>query len=379
MRLTKSIILILMLTLLSVIDSRACTSAIISAEMNPYGRPILWKHRDTSAIDNKVEYIAGHPGELSYVALYNAADKELREAWIGMNEAGFAVMNTASYNIKDDKVPDNLMDKEGFVMTEALKRCRTVDDFACLLDSLPRPMGVEANFGVIDAMGNGAYFETNNHSYQRFDLRDAPQGVLVRTNYSHSGRKGEGYGHIREANAVHLLEPYIKTRSVAPEVLTEELSRTFYHDGKNRDFTNAHSTKVLDEDFIPRFKSTATVAIEGCKPQADLNKVTPEFVKNEYVMWTGLGYPPCAEIRGVTCDVNGVDGDLRGLKPNGHSKLADEAKALRNKVFISGKNKKNYLNIDKLYNSSGTGYTQKLLKKNRQNYMMMRRKRDGAD
>ena len=40
------------------INAAGCTSAIIGAEANPSGRPILWKHRDTSAIDNKVEYIA---------------------------------------------------------------------------------------------------------------------------------------------------------------------------------------------------------------------------------------------------------------------------------------------------------------------------------
>ena len=109
---------------------------------------------------------------------------------MGMNEVGFAVMNTASYNIKNDKVPDRQMDREGLVMTIALRSCRTVDDFETLLGSLPRPMGVEANFGVIDSEGNGAYFETNNDSYVKFDLADAPGGVLIRTNYSHSGRGG---------------------------------------------------------------------------------------------------------------------------------------------------------------------------------------------
>ena len=88
-----------------------CTSAIIGADVNPSGRPILWKHRDTSTIDNTVEYVAASDGHFAYTALFNAADTGLREAWMGMNEAGFAVMNTASYNIKDDKVPAKKMDK----------------------------------------------------------------------------------------------------------------------------------------------------------------------------------------------------------------------------------------------------------------------------
>lgn len=364
--------------LLSSMESGACTSAIISAEVNPYGRPILWKHRDTSTVDNKVEYVAARPGELSYVALFNAGDKYLKEAWMGMNEAGFAVMNTASYNIKDDKVSAKKMDKEGYVMTKALKTCRTVDDFARLLETLPRPMGVEANFGVIDATGNGAYFETNNHSYRRFDLKDAENGVLVRTNYSHSGIPDEGFGFVREANACHLLDPYVKTKSVTPEVLTEELSRSFYHDMNKRDYSSAGERWVIDQDFIPRYKSTATIAIEGCRPVSSVSEVTPEMVKREYVMWTGLGYPPCAETRAVTCAPDGVDKDLRGSLPNGHSPLADKAKKMRDEVFpIHKGNGDKYIDMEKLFREDGTGYVQKLKQLNVENFKKGRENRDG--
>ncbi len=364
--------------LLPSMESGACTSAIVSAEVNPYGRPILWKHRDTSTVDNKVEYVAARPGELSYVALFNAGDKYLKEAWMGMNEAGFAVMNTASYNIKDDKVSAKKMDKEGYVMTKALKTCRTVDDFARLLETLPRPMGVEANFGVIDATGNGAYFETNNHSYRRFDLKDAENGVLVRTNYSHSGRPDEGFGFVREANACHLLDPYVRTKSVTPEVLTEELSRSFYHDMNKRDYSSAGERWVIDQDFIPRYKSTATIAIEGCRPVSSVSEVTPEMVKREYVMWTGLGYPPCAEIRAVTCDKEGVDKDLRGSLPNGHSPLADKAKKMRDEVFpIHKGNGDKYIDMEKLFREDGTGYVQKLKQLNVENFKKGRENRDG--
>ena len=109
----------------------ACTSAIISGEVSATGRPLLWKHRDTSKQDNKVEYTARTDSTFAYVALYNADDADCREAWIGYNSQGFAVMNTAVYNLKDDTV--TCMDREGLVMAEALKRCVTVDDFEQLL------------------------------------------------------------------------------------------------------------------------------------------------------------------------------------------------------------------------------------------------------
>lgn len=367
-------------SLLSSADCKACTSAIISADRNPYGRPILWKHRDTSAIDNKVEYVPGAAGEFSYVALFNASDKYLKEAWIGMNEAGFAVMNTASYNIKDDKVSSKKMDKEGIVMTKALKTCRSVDDFARLLETLPRPMGVEANFGVIDATGNGAYFETNNHSFKRYDLKDAENGVLVRTNYSHSGRPNEGFGFVREANACHLLKPFAENGDITPELLTEDVSRSFYHDMNKRDYSSGADRWVIDQDFIPRYKSTATVAIEGCRPVSSLTEATPAMIKDQYIMWTGLGYPPCSEIRGVRCSADGVDRDLKGVLPNGHAPLSDRAKEMRDKVFpIHKGNGDKYIDMDALYNKEGTGFADKVKAVNKNIYKSEREKRDGQN
>lgn len=375
----KTIILAILIILVAGLPkaAEACTSAIISAEMNPYGRPLLWKHRDTSTIDNKVEYVPSVDGSYAYVALFNAEDKNLEQAWMGMNDVGFAVMNTASYNLKDDKVPNSKMDREGYVMTIALRSCKTVDDFAELLEKLPRPMGVEANFGVIDATGNGAYFETNNHSYKRYDLKDAKDGVLVRTNYSHSGRKNQGYGFVREANAEHLLAPYIAARDVTPEVLTEVLSRSFYHDLKKKDFSNSKDRWVIDQDFIPRFKSTATIVIEGCLPVADIDDVKPGDLTNEYIMWTGMGYPPCSEIIPVWCEPDGVDPELRGLGENGHCAMGDRVKARRAEVFpIHKGNGEKYIDMPKLFNDEGTGYVQVLREKNRQTYDVIRKHRD---
>lgn len=354
-----------------------CTSAIVSASANPAGRPILWKHRDTSTIDNKVEYVPSQNGTHAYVALFNAADTKLREAWMGMNDAGFAVMNTASYNIKDDRVPPKHMDKEGILMTKALQTCRTVDDFQDLLDSYTRPMGVEANFGVIDALGNGAFFETNNHSYIRYNLDDEPDGVLVRTNYSHSGRSNEGYGFVREANAECLLQPYIDEKNVSADVLTEVVSRSFYHDLKKKDYTLGGEQWIVDQDFIPRYKSTATIAIEGCIPMLSIDCISPELIENEYIMWTGLGYPPVAEIRAVRCGDGGVPTELRGSLPNGHSTLGDEAKRLRDIVFpVQKGNGEKYLDITKLYNTEGTGFAQEAIGRNREVYRKEREKRD---
>ncbi len=358
-----------------IVPSVACTSAIIGAELSPYGRPMLWKHRDTSSIDNKVEYVAPGPEGYGYTGLFNASDKNLKECWTGFNSEGFAIMNTASYNLKDDKVPDKDMDKEGFVMSKALRTCATVDDFARLLDSLPRPMGVEANFGVIDASGAGAYFETNNHSYIRIDLADSPDHMLVRTNYSHCGRPNEGYGFVREANALHLLRPEAEKKSITPEFLTETLSRTFYHSLFDKDMADGlEDGWIIDQDFIPRYKSCATIVIEGCVPS---EKEVPKNAAKDYVMWTGLGYPPCADIYPVTEGPEGVDPDLRGIQQNGHSKASDISKMRRDEVFPKHYgNGDKYINLARLRNPEGTGYLQTIPQQNLIIYKKFRDKKN---
>ena len=376
-KMVKTIFAFFAVLLMVTQDALSCTSAIIGADMNPSGRPLLWKLRDTSTTDNKIEYVSPSEGCLGYVALFNASDLNLEEAWMGMNEAGFAIMNTASYNIKDDDLPESEMDKEGFVMTEALKHCRTVDDFEELLNRLPRPLGVEANFGVIDSHGDGAYFETNNHSFVKYDLKEAPDHVLVRTNYSHSGRKNEGYGYIREANAIECLKPYIAERNVTPAALTEDLSRSFYHSLFDKDFLESGERWIIDQDFMPRYKSTATIVIEGCKPQPHNLKATKDLVADEYIMWTGMGYPPCSQIIPVWCEKNGVDRQLRGWGPDGRSEMCETVKARRDEVFpFHWGNGDKYIDTSVLLNKEGTGYLQVLVPENLETYRIISEKRD---
>jgi hypothetical protein len=52
-------------------------------------------------------------------------------------------------------------------MKIALRQCGTVEDFETLLHNLPKPLGVEANFGVIDAYEGAALYETDNFTYLR--------------------------------------------------------------------------------------------------------------------------------------------------------------------------------------------------------------------
>lgn len=330
----KKIIYIALMCCAAAAEVAACTSAIVSGTLTANGRPLLWKHRDASDLDNKVEKIVPEDGGYGYVALFNATDTLCRQAWAGYNATGFAVMNTASYNLKADTVTD--MDKEGLLMGKALASCATVDDFERLLQSLPKPLGVEANFGVIDARGGAAYFETCNYSYRRFDVA----GYMVRTNYSKSGREDEGYGYIREKNAEKLLAPFIKERNVTPAVFTETLSRSFYHSLIGKDFATDTVEWVVDRDFIPRYSSSASVVIEGVNPGDNPMATT---------MWTVLGYPPCGVVEPAWIFEGGVPECLRADSVTWKAPACEKSKALKKKVFpMRRDNGQNYLNIGEL-------------------------------
>lgn len=313
----------------------ACTSMIVGAEASASGRPLLWKNRDTGHRHNFVErVVTSTPGRLRYVALFNAGDSLLREAWMGMNEAGFAIMNTASYNLSPDTA--RLKDREGLVMARALQVCRTVDDFASLLDTLPKPLGVQANFGVIDADGNGAYFETDDYRYKPYYLSDAPGHVLVRTNFSESGTCGEGLGRMRYDNVTHILADRLANGGFTPEDFTEVASRSFWNRLYGGDVeADVKRRTVADKDFIPRYITSASVVIEGVAPGQD---------PSEAVMWTLLGYPPTGHVEPVTIDC--VPSDLRPLLPGWKSRASEESLHLcETKAFVRRKGQRR-VNLD---------------------------------
>ncbi len=365
----KKQVLILAFLLAGALGALACTSAIISGSKTASGRPLLWKHRDTGCPDNRVELIKAHDNCYEFVAIFDATDPCDTAAWTGFNETGFAIMNTASYNLNNDDIPESQMDREGVVMKLALEHCATVDDFEQLLLSLPMPLGVEANFGVIDAQGHGAYFETGNYSFKRFNLEDAPNGVLTRTNYSYSGRPDEGMGYVRETSEKYLLAPHIAAADFTPALFTEEISRTFYHSLLGKDFTHSGDEWIVDQDFIPRRLSTASIVIEGVSPGESPALTT---------MWIALGYPPCAETFAARLDAaGGVPVELNGTTPDNHSPQCDIVKERKAQVFsIERGNGQHYLNLSKLYNNAGTGYCQQLVKKNLEMYKREYEKRN---
>lgn len=341
--------------LFSATETIACTSAIFTGKVTADGRPLLWKHRDTGEDNNRVEFFKGE--KYSFTGLVNSPDKG-GIVWIGTNETGFSIMNTASYNLKDDDVKE--MDMEGDLMYKALAVCSSLEDFEKFLNNLPRPMRVEANFGVIDAKGGAAYYETNNTGFVKVDANDpaiAPQGYLVYTNFSYTGRYNEGMGYIRQQNALDIISRESMFSQITPHWIFNKLSRSFYHSFMGTDLTSPESSPerftgwVLDQDYIPRRSSTASVAIQGVKPGEN-----PEMT----IMWTVLGYPPAGVAVPVLLKA-GAPSVLLKTTRSDNAPACDMALALKYKTFSNKRGSgQRYMNFNLIYNSNRTGYMQEL-------------------
>ncbi len=270
---------------------------------------MIWKHRDTSFEGNYVDSVHGATAEYDYIALFNSSDTLKREAWAGVNRSGFAIINTVAGNIAENS--DDWKDREGFVMSKALSICRTVDDFGNLLDSLPKPLGVRTNFGVLDKKGNGSYFETDDYGYVRYDLSTSDSGILIRSNFACSTNRKGGYGYERYENANAVIARHLADK-IEPELFTEFLSRQYYSSNNGLTSRRTGKTRVKDGEFIPRPSSASSVVIE--------------LTSNGPVMWTMLGYPPAAITVAVTID------DIPATVKLNHAKKNSEASEIANSL-----------------------------------------------
>lgn len=334
---------LLILTLSATVPSFACTSAIFSGKSTPDGRPLLWKHRDTGELNNRIEYYpVSSENRYSFIGLGNS-EKSKGEIWTGTNSEGFSIMNTASYNLQEVKAP--IEDMEGVVMRKALGCCKTLADFEKLLDKMEKPLGVEANFGVIDAKGGAAYYEVNNYKWTKVDVNDpkiAPEGYLVYTNHSYTGRINDGSGYIRYSTAKSIvLKQWIKGEGFTPQWIFNNLSRSYYNAMLDLDLKKTPEAAPAgwfpDTDFIPRRSTSASIVVKGVKPGED-----PSLT----VMWTILGYPSCS-VAVPLFAVAGADQPAVMMKGSDTEKceMCNQALARRAKVFSNQRsNAKNYFN-----------------------------------
>ncbi len=291
----------------------------------------------------------------------NADDTLGEQVWAGSNNVGFAIMNSASYNVNVGDTTE-LKDQEGVFMKLALQTCSSLQDLEKLLDTYPKPRGLAAHFGAIDAKGGAAFYEVNNQTWTKFDANDeeiAPNGYVIRTNYSESGTKDEGFGFIRREAAEKVFSKALENNKLLYTTVLQKFSRCTYHPVfginyrvKFENGTN-ESSFVASDDFITRYSSASSIVVQSVKPgeSPDLSTI-----------WTHVGYPNTTVAMPLW--VRGGKNIPNILQYNDelkNSPLNEAALDWKSKSYpLTRSDGYHYLKLDELINKENSGFIQRI-------------------
>jgi len=334
-------------------SSEECTTLVAAGAATRAGGPLLWKNRDTGTLSNKVILVTEHP--YSFLALIDAQDTAGRMAWAGLNTQGFGIANSASYNLPESET--ELKGQEGVVMAEALRTCRTVDDFERLIARRMGPrLGVHANFFAIDAHGGAVIDETHNHGYTRYDAASFPGSRLANTNFSRSGAENRGMGYFRFDRESRLLQT-VGAEELDAGTVFQRLARDLTHPLLRHPSREEWKTLPADEPYwihtnytIDRPSTAAAVVIQGVRPGEDPARSTMWVALGEPVttiaipLWVAAGEPPEEVWKGKDAPITAEAFRLKAvLRP------------------LASRERYEYLDLTRLDNAAGTGWLPGLL------------------
>jgi len=301
--------------------SFACTIGVFGPQATASGRPMLWKNRDVSNDSQAVRFFAGS----KYRFITDVYAKDTANAWAGINEAGFAIMNSNSYNILDGD-GDNADD--GTVMKLALSTCATVNDFGHLMDSLDTVgRQTQANFGVFDSTGAASMFEAGNLYHLRYDCDEDTVGFILRANYSMSGSPNRETGKERYERAMELAVPARHAGEITPPWVIRTLSRDL-----GRQFFNPYPLPFdstygsLPFGFLPM---DSTICCQPTRSAEVMVGPSPGQPAGRTMMWVLLGEPEVTLPIPVWVQGGPVPAALGG---DSKSELCNEAIRLRKLV-----------------------------------------------
>ncbi|HPS17182.1 MAG TPA: T9SS type A sorting domain-containing protein [Bacteroidales bacterium] len=322
-------------------SSEECTVGVASGSATKDGRPLLWKTRDNSSSpDNEVKYNTSFKYKFIYVA--DAGTSTL--SWMGVNEHGFAIINSASTDLVSNLTgPGN-----GTLMRDVLGACKTIDEFQHYLDSTNiTGRSTQANFGVIDSTGAAAFFETGGNVYYKFDTDSTANGFIIRTNFSVNG--GGNYGIERYNRSNVLINNFFNGDSLNYKSIIRYQMRDFSDNNSNPvsiPFAGNWSIGIpygyiYCEKSICRTSSVSTSVIHGVLPSEKPVLTT---------MWTILGQP-ASTVALPYWPVGYTPAEADGSTT---SALCDKANEIRTTLFDYSSND-NYIDTYKLRDSVGGG------------------------
>jgi hypothetical protein len=333
--------------------TQECTTLVAAAGGTAAGGALLWKNRDTDTLSNKVVLVEDQP--YAFLALVNADDPAGRMAWAGLNAAGFAVANSVAYNLP--QLAGEEQDLEGLIMADALRTCRTVDDFErAIARRLGPGLGSRANFLVIDADGRAAIFETHNHGFKRLDADGLPGRRIANTNFSRSGSEHAGAGYLRFEREAALLEgiaPGQLDVTAVFQVLARDLGHALLRHPARADWKllPAGAPYWIHTNYtIDRQSTAAAVVVQGAAPGQDPARATMWVALGEPVtsvavpLWVAAGPPPDALWKGTDAPI------------------ALEAFRLKDLLRpLASRERREYADLTRLDNADGTGWLPRTL------------------
>jgi hypothetical protein len=334
-----------------------CTLALVSGKATINGRPLMWKNRDATEVNNKMLYFSGT--KYKFIGLVNAEDAKGESVWGGLNSEGFAIMNSLAEDLgtQGKGGADN-----GRLMKQALGECARLADFENLLGRIKGTMNLSADFGVIDAEGNACFFETSRSFYEKFDARDArvaPFGYIVRTNYAFTSPDLLlGSGFIRFERISHVIQAARGQNGIDLKFILQEASRDLVHEKLHSypltvelPSDPASPLFINTSDTINRYSSVSAVVFQGAP------SIEKAFLAT---MWVLLGQPVSTVAVPLWVGAGKVPAATTGLKA---APLNTLSKALVSYLYPDQRSRmKQYLNINRLRTYGGEGVLGRLFK-----------------
>jgi len=262
-----------------------CTAGVASGRATTDGRPLLWKTRDAGATNNEV--IWNTSGTHHFVSVISAGDPS--SSWMGVNEKGFSIINTASRDLTAGRTGLH----NGLFMAYALQEAASVEEFEELLkETNETGRMTNTNYGVIDATGAAAFFETAGHEYWRFDAAETEKGYILRTNFAVNGDRSRGdpaYSMDRFLQTERMMIDFYRTGKIDFKEIVKTQVRSFGNSAG--DLIPLPITELIeghDKGYFPnnssinRNSSVSFAIIQGVSEGEDARLST---------MWTILGQP----------------------------------------------------------------------------------------
>ena len=255
-----------------------CTIGIIRADLTQSGKPIIWKTRDRDSGFGINYPVYDDVGLYPFTGFNDSVN--LNSTWGGINTVGFGIANSLASDLAGTSSTFN-----GALIRVALRNYESLNEFEEYLDATNQTgRNTKGNFAAFDRFGNGAMYEIANNEWYKFDLSDAENGFIVRTNFSFNGEPNPESGRYIRSNTI--INELIENNIFDVKNLIDMHFRDFSDfEGNPFDIpyqgsTNGYYGYINNRYSICRHTSIGSFILEGI----DEDNTIP-------IMWTLAGFP----------------------------------------------------------------------------------------